>query len=46
MRTFAWNHTIAGAGRLIVSVASPEQSRRELKVVTGLAEELTRVAPA
>lgn len=46
VRTFGWNHSIAADGRLVVSVASPEQSRRELKIVTGFSNELRRVAPA
>jgi dipeptidyl aminopeptidase/acylaminoacyl peptidase len=46
VRTFAWNHSIAVDGRLVVSVASPEQSERALKVVTGFSRELQRVAPA
>jgi hypothetical protein len=46
VRTFAWNHSIAADGRLVVSVASPEQSERALKVVTGFSRELRRVAPA
>ena len=45
VRTFAWNHSIAPDGRLVVSVALPERSLRELVVVTGFDRELARIAP-
>jgi serine/threonine-protein kinase len=44
VRTFAWNHSIAADGRLIVSVNSPERTTRELRLITGLPAELRRLA--
>jgi hypothetical protein len=46
VRTFAWNHSIAKDGRLVVSVASPERATREIRMISGLPAELRRLAPA
>ena len=45
VRTFAWNHSIAKDGRLVVSVASPERATREIRMISGLPAELRRLAP-
>jgi hypothetical protein len=45
VRTFAWNHSIAPDGRLVVSVASPERATGELRVISGFPAELQRRVP-
>jgi serine/threonine-protein kinase len=45
IRTFAWNHTMTKAGRLVAMIAIPGDATRELGVITGFAQDLTRRAP-
>ncbi len=45
VRIFAWNHSMAPDGRIVVVVALPEGTRRDLSVVTGFGQQLTRLAP-
>ncbi len=45
IRTFAWNHTLASDGRLIVLLSTPGEHTRELGVITGFDQRLMELAP-
>jgi len=45
IRTFAWNHTLARDGRLVVLLSTPGDDTRELGVITGFDQRLGQLAP-